>query len=184
MTPADSTPTPSGPPPGTSRRRLLQSVLSALLVIVVVALTWWLDSGGTDDTATPATTSSAVAGGPGPTAPATANPEATEASDADAVNPDIPAHVRRTLMLIDDGSWPAAADAPGTRGGDTFRNAERRLPRTAADGSAIRYREWDVNPKLPGRNRDAERIVTGDDGSAWYTDDHYRSFVSIRGPDL
>ena len=33
-----------------------------------------------------------------------------------------------------------------------------------------------------GRGRDAERIITADDGSAWYTDDHYRSFKQIRGP--
>ena len=34
-----------------------------------------------------------------------------------------------------------------------------------------------MNLKKPGRSRDAERIITADDGSAWYTDDHYRSFT-------
>ena len=31
-----------------------------------------------------------------------------------------------------------------------------------------------------GQSRDAERIITGSDGSAYYTADHYVSFVVIR----
>ncbi|MGC4933372.1 ribonuclease domain-containing protein [Gordonia sp. DT30] len=94
----------------------------------------------------------------------------------------VPARVTRTLALIDTGAWPESAHAPGTRGGIEFRNGEGRLPRTASRGRRISYREWDVNPKKPGHSRDAERIVTGDDGSAWYTFDHYQTFVRIRGP--
>ncbi|GED96656.1 ribonuclease domain-containing protein [Gordonia crocea] len=93
-----------------------------------------------------------------------------------------PAHVLRTLSFIDDGRWPSAANAPGTQGGRTFRNNEGQLPRTDSTGARARYREWDVNPKQPGRSRDAERIITGADGSAWYTLDHYRTFHQIRGP--
>ncbi len=37
-----------------------------------------------------------------------------------------------------------------------------------------------MNPKKNGQGRDAERIVTGNDGSAWYTLDHYDTFVRIR----
>ncbi|MGV9709291.1 ribonuclease domain-containing protein [Gordonia sp. NPDC003424] len=94
----------------------------------------------------------------------------------------VPARVTATLALIDAGRWPDAADAPGTKGGTVFRNNEGHLPKTGKNGSPITYREWDVNPKKPGKSRDAERIVTGSDGSAWYTDDHYQSFVMIRGP--
>ena len=47
-----------------------------------------------------------------------------------------------------------------------------------ADVSSIR--NGDVNPKKNGQGRDAERIVTGNDGSAWYTLDHYDTFVRIR----
>jgi guanyl-specific ribonuclease Sa len=93
-----------------------------------------------------------------------------------------PDRVVRTLSLIDAGEWPAAANAPGTSGGRTFRNNEGQLPSTDSTGARARYREWDVNPKKPGRSRDAERIITGADGSAWYTLDHYRSFHQIRGP--
>lgn len=36
-----------------------------------------------------------------------------------------------------------------------------------------------VNPYVKGQNRGTERIVTGDDGSVWYTNDHYRTFTKI-----
>jgi len=39
---------------------------------------------------------------------------------------------------------------------------------------------WDVNPKVPNLDRGLERIVTGSDGSAWYTTDHYHTFHRIR----
>lgn len=72
-------------------------------------------------------------------------------------------------------------DAPdGFEGGRTFGNFERRLPQTDARGGRVRYREWDVNPLRPGVNRGAERLVTGSDGTAWYTSDHYESFTKIR----
>ena len=94
--------------------------------------------------------------------------------------PGVPDAAWRTLTLIDSGDWPEAADAPGTRGGSGFGNREGHLPARDGDGARIRYREWDVNPKKPHRGRDAERIVTGNDGSAWYTGDHYSTFTRMR----
>jgi ribonuclease T1 len=62
---------------------------------------------------------------------------------------------------------------PGYIGGHDFRNRERRLPRG-------RYREYDVNRKIPGRSRDAERLVIEQhSGKAYYTDDHYRTFIPL-----
>ena len=66
-------------------------------------------------------------------------------------------------------------------GGRTFGNFERRLPQTDDKGRRLKYREWDVNPLRPGVNRGAERLVTGSDGAAYYTDDHYSTFKKIRG---
>lgn len=68
----------------------------------------------------------------------------------------------------------------GHEGGRTFENRERRLPARDDAGRPVQYREWDVNPHRPGVNRGAERLITGTDGSAWYTDDHYRTFKRIR----
>lgn len=90
----------------------------------------------------------------------------------------IPDHVWDTLELIDAGDWPPD-DAPGTEGGRRFGNYEGELPAVGDDGQPAAYREWDVNPKKPGRSRDAERIVTGADGSVWYTADHYESFTRM-----
>ncbi|QDQ96739.1 ribonuclease domain-containing protein [Tomitella fengzijianii] len=92
----------------------------------------------------------------------------------------VPEAAWSTLALIDAGDWPEAAEAPGTKGGQRFGNRENRLPQRDAGGDRIRYSEWDVNPKKPGQGRDAERIVTGDEGSAWYTGDHYSTFTRMR----
>lgn len=62
---------------------------------------------------------------------------------------------------------------PGYIGGRDFQNRERRLPRG-------RYREYDVNPKIRGRSRDAERLVIEQrTGKAYYTGDHYRTFTPL-----
>jgi guanyl-specific ribonuclease Sa len=68
----------------------------------------------------------------------------------------------------------------GYEGGRSFHNAEGLLPREDGQKRPLRYREWDVNPHVTGKNRGAERLVTGSDGSAYYTADHYRTFVKIR----
>lgn len=63
---------------------------------------------------------------------------------------------------------------PGYVGGRVFENRERRLP------SGGRYQEFDVNPKVSGRNRGAERLIVElGTGKGWYTADHYRTFLPI-----
>lgn len=62
---------------------------------------------------------------------------------------------------------------PGYIGGRTFQNRERRLP-------PGRYREYDVNPKIPGRDRGPERLVIEQrTGKAYYTGDHYVTFIPM-----
>ena len=61
--------------------------------------------------------------------------------------------------------------APGKSiGGDRFGNREGLLP----DGN---YRECDVN--FSGGYRGSERLIYGDDGSIYYTKDHYKSFTQL-----
>lgn len=67
----------------------------------------------------------------------------------------------------------------GYVGGRTFQNREKRLPKKDASGKKIKYREWDVHRKVKGKNRGAERLVTGSDGSAYFTSDHYDSFTKM-----
>ena len=62
---------------------------------------------------------------------------------------------------------------PGYVGGRVFANRERRLP-------SGRYREYDVNPKQPGKNRGTERIVIEQrTGKAYYSHDHYETFTPM-----
>jgi ribonuclease T1 len=67
----------------------------------------------------------------------------------------------------------------GFVGGRNFQNRENRLPKISNQGAKIKYQEWDVFEKQQGKNRGAERLVTGSDKSAWYTKNHYKSFVRI-----
>lgn len=57
-----------------------------------------------------------------------------------------------------------------------------KLPDADVNGNPIAYKEYDVDPRPtdPNVRRGKERIITGSDGSAYYTDDHYLSFKPIR----
>ncbi len=68
----------------------------------------------------------------------------------------------------------------GYVGGRTFQNREKLLPRQESNGKNIKYQEWDVHRKVKGKNRGAERLVTGSDENAYYTSDHYKSFTRIK----
>lgn len=68
----------------------------------------------------------------------------------------------------------------GYEGGRTFGNYEHRLATNDKSGKRVKYREWDVNPHRAGVNRGTERLITGSDDTAWYTDDHYNTFKKIR----
>jgi RHS repeat-associated protein len=78
-----------------------------------------------------------------------------------------------TLARVDTKGSPF----PGFKGGSIFRNENGQLPSTPG----VTYREWDVNP-VKGATRDGYRIVTGSDGSAFWTGNHYGDFVTMRGP--
>jgi guanyl-specific ribonuclease Sa len=95
-----------------------------------------------------------------------AGPETNQDDGADT----IPPAARETLKAIEARH---GKPLPGYVGGRNFLNRERVLPRG-------RYREYDVHPKVPGKNRGAERIVINQtSGKAYYTADHYRSFVPM-----
>lgn len=72
-------------------------------------------------------------------------------------------------------------EAPaGYEGGRHFGNYERVLPQEDAAGRRIQYQEWDLHPHREHVNRGAERIVTGSDGRAWFTRDHYQHFAEMK----
>jgi ribonuclease T1 len=81
----------------------------------------------------------------------------------------LPAEARQTVALIDQGGpFPYAKD------GVVFGNYEKLLPQQKRGY----YHEYTV--KTPGsRDRGARRIVTGQGGEIYYTDDHYKSFRTV-----
>ena len=79
--------------------------------------------------------------------------------------------LRKAQTLLEAIQQHEGKALPGYIGGGIFQNRERRLPRG-------HYREYDVNPKIRGRSRDAERIVIEQaTGRAYYSGDHYRTFT-------
>lgn len=88
----------------------------------------------------------------------------------------IPDKALKLLEFVDKFNKPME----GYEGGRTFGNFEKRLPLSDQEGRRIKYHEWDVNPLKSGTNRGTERLVTGSDGSAYYTNDHYATFKKIR----
>ena len=96
-------------------------------------------------------------------------PKPSDGLEAVAVG-DLPSQARRTVELIDAGG-----PFPYSRDGVVFNNAERVLPKHPRGW----YHEYTV--KTPGESdRGARRIVTGQDGTMYYTDDHYQSFRRVQ----
>ncbi|UJC78008.1 ribonuclease N [Rhodococcus erythropolis] len=169
------------------------AIITVVVAVVALVLAVTLSSRDSDSSASSASSSSVTKSAsvqpssaraePGATtkaAPSSSEPSSSAAKTTQQASTDAPARVLATLVEIDAGRWPDSANAPGTKGGITFRNSEGRLPAVGAGGGRVVYQEWDVNAKKNGQGRDAERIVTGNDGSAWYTLDHYDTFVRIR----
>ncbi|MCW7941084.1 ribonuclease N [Streptomyces hygroscopicus] len=136
---------------------LLRSVprmLAGLLVCLTVLLT------GCSPTHT---------AGPATRAPASAPVPSWARHLATVKESELPAEARHTLVLIDKGG-----PYPYTQDGVVFGNFERRLPPHPRGY----YHEYTV--RMPGsRDRGARRIVTGQGGEIYYTDDHYNSFRAV-----
>ncbi len=117
---------------------------------------------------------------PAPVPPPTRPPSDSMIARAPAVRTStqgtIPAKVREVLVYVREHNRAPA----GYVGGRKFGNYENHLPKTTPQGQRIQYQEWDVNPKKEDQNRGAERLVTGSDDRAWYTRDHYNSFMEVK----
>ncbi len=83
---------------------------------------------------------------------------------------DLPFEAKQTLREIESGG-PFAYE----RDGVVFGNYERALPKRPR----CYYHEYTV--QTPGEHsRGARRIIAGDQGEYYYTQDHYRTFRRIR----
>ena len=95
--------------------------------------------------------------------------QAPKSAHAEAIPADQRTAIGATLRLIDAGG-PFASEQDGT----VFSNREGRLP---AEPQGY-YREYTV-PTPGSPDRGARRLVTGEGGELYYTDDHYESFTEI-----
>jgi ribonuclease T1 len=140
-------------------RKWFNTAVLAVLVLSGVASLAGCDAGAGSDGASRAR----VASGAPPAATPSPSPAAAKTEG-------IPRAAFEVLVEIQerDGQPP-----PGYRGGGAFHNRGRRLP-------PGRYREYDIHPWARGRNRGPERIVVERrSGKAYYTADHYDSFISM-----
>ena len=65
----------------------------------------------------------------------------------------------------------------GYKGGKVYQNLPKGGGQKLPEG--IKYKEYDVNPYIKGKDRGTERIVIGNDGSVWYTNNHYKTFTKV-----
>lgn len=132
-----------------------------LLLVAAAMLVVWLVTGGGQD--------------PDPGATTATEPSSSSSAEPGSGLPtvdlaDLPPEAANTLDLIDRGGPFPEPDHDG----GVFENREELLP----DQPTGYYREYTV-PTRGVETRGARRIVTGDGGELYWTDDHYRSFARI-----
>jgi len=150
--------------------RTLRRIGTALAAIVIAGLVAWLGPGDGlpgDSGASGSSSSSVSSSDPGSGSDSGSGDSADGAVVDEA---DLPPEARETLELIDAGG-----PFPYDKDGSTFGNYEGLLPEQPRGY----YAEYTV--PTPGEDdRGARRIVVGDGGEMYWTDDHYESFERIR----
>jgi ribonuclease T1 len=158
-----------------SKTTLVVVAVVALLAGVMLTLLFKKGSSATTSTASPGTTqvapgdSTGKNGKPSTTAPkgSTTKPNGSFATIKAS---ELPPEARTTLKLIaSDGPFPFPKND-----GVVFSNFEGILPKQAKGY----YHEYTViTPGAPTRG--TRRIITGKDGTKYYTNDHYKSFKIV-----
>ncbi len=121
------------------------------------------DPVGVATTLAPGTTSANAVGGAGPVFACTGDEGAGQPTVREV---QLPRQARQTIdLVIAGGPFPYGED------GSVFQNREAVLP----EESAGYYHEYTVTTPSSD-DRGARRIVTGECGELYYTDDHYDSF--------
>lgn len=93
----------------------------------------------------------------------------------------LPANVQESFWDYEANNWKFKTDKThGTHDDGTFKNRDKDLPTHDESGNQIHYREHDVNNKMDGQGRDAQRFISGSDGSIYYTEDHYETFIQLK----
>ncbi|MGI5195186.1 putative T7SS-secreted protein [Streptomyces sp. CA-288835] len=96
----------------------------------------------------------------------------------------VPAESRAVLQDIREFGVEAQGAGPQHMGPSLprpFENSGKgggyRLPEFDSSGNPVRYTEWGTVQSAQNPNWGGERIVTGSDGSAYYTPTHYQTYI-------
>lgn len=145
-------------------------VALAVVVFAVIQLFGGSDGPGRSGSSGAARITASTADRAGTTGTTLSLPS-TRSSDLPAISTgDLPEEALAVLALIEAGG-----PFPYDQDGATFQNREGLLPRR----SGGYYREYTV--ETPGSpDRGPRRIIAGDGGERYYTDDHYASFREIK----
>lgn len=171
--------------PAAKRKQLATLIAGVIAVLIVLGAAFLINKLGANDAAAPAASSAKTSTGKTSSAkptPATSGSSASAAAsrktDAPA-NPSklpvikasqLPKEGQQTLALIGKGG-----PYPYDRDGINFGNFEGVLPKQPGGY----YREFTV-PTPGASNRGAKRIIVGNGGEKYYTEDHYASFSFIQ----
>ena len=96
---------------------------------------------------------------------------------------DLPNNVQDAYNNYERTNWQGNynGQTSGTRAGGKYSNSNNALPQYDSSGNPISYREFDVNNKIAGQARDAQRFIIGSDGLIYFTDSHYGDILSPLG---
>ena len=103
-----------------------------------------------------------------------AKPDVQQGTAGDPKKVIIPNKVRDVANQVKTRN---GAPPEGYKGGRVYNNIPIGSGQKLPEG--VNYKEYDVNPYVKGQDRGMERIVIGDDGSVWYTNDHYATFTRV-----
>lgn len=87
---------------------------------------------------------------------------------------------KKAVLVLNTVRQQNGAPPRNYKGGSLWHNKLGILPAMTANGKKIRYREYDIKPYVPGKNRGTERLIIGSNGRVYYTPNHYKSFWEIK----
>ena len=96
----------------------------------------------------------------------------------------LPTYADETLQFLKGNNFTVSKQ--GYSGGRIYKNDTvkfplgQKLPDSTSTQQPIIYKEWDVSPNIQGVSRSSERIVSGSNGSIYYTNDHYITFIKLQ----
>lgn len=93
---------------------------------------------------------------------------------------DLPMDVQEVYYKYKNHGWQGNfPGSPEMKAGKKWENLDQDLPILDSVGRSITYQEWDLDQKIINEDRTKRRFVTGSDGSAYYTNEHYSEFIKI-----